>query len=142
MNQTRFDVLQNSLDVTYELLLMPRWQRELKGSYFVLTLIVNLETGADIPFDVYVDRITDGRSKLVYDADEGKGTMTFRTTARIRPDIEESFDIDISFKAGDQAQTRPYAEVPHNFADIVREIREKEVVDELLHELGMNDDES
>jgi hypothetical protein len=123
----------------HELLLTPSWLRRAKGDQFTLTLIVNLSRGQVKYLDLYLDRILDGKEGLVYSGTDG--SKTFRTSARLRPDSDKTFDVDVIFDVGtDTSMMRPVVRVPRDFAERLREIQEQEVVQELLRELGMDGD--
>lgn len=136
LDQTRFDVLQTTLQVVSDLHMIPT-QRLVRGSQFPLTLIVHSPSG-DKPIDIFVDRIPQGEVARVYTTVDQ--AQLVRTTATIDPDGER-FDVEIILdRVRNPANARPAIRVSREMFRILRETQpqfEKETIDKLLEDLGM-----
>jgi hypothetical protein len=105
MDQTRFDVLQTTLQVVSELGMAPA-QRLTRGNQFTVSFYVLMDSGMSVPYDIYVDRLAADNNGVGYTG-KATGTMILEATASIVPDGER-FSIELVLhRSKDLSEVRP-----------------------------------
>ena len=105
MDQTRFDVLQTTLQVVSELGMAPT-QRLKRGNQFAVSFFVLMDNGMSVPYDIYVDRLAADNNGVGYTG-KATGTMILEATASIVPDGER-FNIELVLhRSKDLSEVRP-----------------------------------
>jgi hypothetical protein len=144
VNQKRFKVLQNSIDVISNLNL-PGYLRGMRGEQFVLTIVATSSAAKPVNFDIYVDRNPVGEPNVVKGLEDMDNIRIVKCRGHVRPD-DEGFSMIIIFqKSGKQSNEHADVYISSDFVKRLQEaesIEAREAVELLLISLGIEDSDT